>query len=316
VQCYYSSLTITIEHHHKYVLLNVAHAKLKNRSIMKLKKYIAGLLPTVVVSVAAGSVSLGVAIAAQAEDLQDLSKLFNTRACLNCDLSGSGLVFSDFARFNLSGTDFSDANLSRSDLRGANLSGANLSRASLLGANLNGADLSNANLSGADLNGVDLSNANLTGANLRGADLRGAYLVNAEFKDTNLEGVYLRGAIGIPTSAATATEFYTWGVMEAQGGGHKQAIAYFNQSLEVDPDFAFAYLGRSISRRQLGDLPGAIEDSKKAEELFTAIEHAEGIEVAHALTDALENPPKPGKSSSEFGAIVNTVGSMLLRFLL
>jgi uncharacterized protein YjbI with pentapeptide repeats len=211
---------------------------------MKLKKYIAGFLPAVVVAAAAGSVSLGGAIAANAEDIQDLNKLFNTKACQNCDLSGSGLVFSNFARFNLSGTDFSDANLSRSDLRGANLSGTNLARASLLGAKLNGADLSNANLSGADLNGVDLSNANLDGANLRGADLRGAYLVNAIFKDTNLEGAYLRGAVGIPTNAATASEFYTWGVMEAQGGGHRQAIAYFNQSLEVDPNFAFAYLGR------------------------------------------------------------------------
>ncbi|AFY68514.1 pentapeptide repeat protein [Thalassoporum mexicanum PCC 7367] len=283
---------------------------------MKLKKYIAGFLPAVVVAAAAGSVSLSVAIAAQAEDIQDLSKLFNMRECLNCDLSGSGLVFSDFARFNLSGTDFSDANLSRSDLRGANLSGANLARASLLGAKLNGADLSNANLSGADLNGVDLSNANLKGANLRGADLRGAYLVNADLDGANMEGVYLRGAIGIPTSAATASEFYTWGVMEAQGGAHKQAIAYFNQSLEVDPDFAFSYLGRAISRRFLGDWPGAIEDSKRAEELFTAIEHSEGVEVSSALTDALENPPKPGKSNSEFGAIVNTIGSMLLQFLL
>jgi uncharacterized protein YjbI with pentapeptide repeats len=282
---------------------------------MKLKKYIAGFLPAVVVAAAAGSVSLSVAIAAQAEDLQDLSKLFNTRECLNCDLSGSGLVFSDFARFNLSGTDFSDANLSRSDLRGTNLSGANLSRASLLGAKLNGADLSNANLSGADLNGVDLSNANLSGANLRGADLRGAYLVNAILDETNLEGVYLRGAIGVPTSAATASEFYTWGVMEAQGGGHQQAIAYFNQSLEVDPDFAFSYLGRAISRRQMGDLPGAIEDSKKAEALFTVIDHTEGIEVSQSLTDILENPPQPGKST-EFGAVVNTIGTMLLQFLL
>jgi hypothetical protein len=58
----------------------------------------------------------------------------------------------------------------------------------------------------------------------------------------------------------------------------------------------------------MGDLAGAIEDSKKAEELFTVIEHAEGIEVSHALTDILENPPKPGRSSSEFGAIINTVG--------
>jgi uncharacterized protein YjbI with pentapeptide repeats len=235
---------------------------------------------------------------AQAENIQHLSRAMSGE-CKKCDLKGSGLVFANLKGADLSGSDLSEANLSRSNLSGAKLNKVNLSRVSLLGADLRGADLSGANLSGAILNG---------------ADLRKAILTNANFDNADLTNAYLRGAIDIPTTAVKPDDFYAWGVEEARQGNHRGAINQFNQSLTIDPKFAYSYMARAISRKQLGDLQGAISDAQLAETFFKEQKNDEGIKVSTDLTKALQTPPDSGGDG--FGGIINVVGSVLLKFLL
>jgi uncharacterized protein YjbI with pentapeptide repeats len=250
---------------------------------------------------------------AQAENIQHLSRAMSGE-CKKCDLKGSGLVFANLKGADLSGSDLSEANLSRSNLSGAKLNKVNLSRVSLLGADLRGADLSGADLSGADLNSADLSGANLSGAILNGADLRKAILTNANFENADFTNAYLRGAIDIPTTAVKPDDFYAWGVEEARQGNHKGAINQFNQSLTIDPKFAYSYMARAISRKQLGDLQGAISDAQLAETFFQEQKNEEGVKVSKDLTKALQTPPDSGGDG--FGGIINVVGSVLLKFLL
>jgi hypothetical protein len=259
--------------------------------------------------------SLTIASTVQAENLQHLSRAMSSGECQKCDLSGSGLVLANLKGVDLTGSDLTDANLSRANLFGAKLGKTNLSRASLLGADLRGADLSSANLSGADLNGADLTGANLTGTNLNGADLRKATLTNANFENADFTNAYLRGAIDIPPSAVKSEDFYAWGVEEARKGNHRGAIEQFNQSLTVDGKFAYSYMARAISRKQLGDLQGAIADSQLAETFFQEQKNEEGIKVAKDLTKALKTPPDSG-GSDIFGSVVNMVGSLLLKFIM
>lgn len=68
----------------------------------------------------------------QAENIEHLNQLLQTKQCENCDLADAGLVM---------------INLQGANLRGANLVGANLSRADLTGADLRGANLTNASFS-------------------------------------------------------------------------------------------------------------------------------------------------------------------------
>ncbi|MEB3357140.1 MAG: pentapeptide repeat-containing protein, partial [Synechococcales bacterium] len=78
---------------------------------------------------------------AHGEDLEQLQQLLSTRACQNCDLSGTSFVYTDLSRVDLTGADLSRANLNRTNLRNANLRGANLTSAVLFNADLTGADL-------------------------------------------------------------------------------------------------------------------------------------------------------------------------------
>ncbi|WP_036946561.1 pentapeptide repeat-containing protein [Pseudanabaena sp. PCC 6802] len=259
--------------------------------------------------------SLTIASTAHAENLQHLSRAMSSGECQKCDLSGSGLVLANLKGVDLTGSDLTDANLSRANLFGAKLAKTNLSRASLLGADLRGADLSGANLSAADLNGADLTGANLTGTNLNGADLRKATLTNANFQNADFTNAYFRGAIDIPAAAVRSEEFYAWGVEEARRGNHRGAIEQFNQSLGVDGKFAYSYIGRAISRKQLGDLQGAIDDSKLAETFFQEQKNEEGVKVAKDLTKALQTPPDSG-GSDFLGSVINMAGSLLLKIFL
>jgi len=263
-------------------------------------------------------ISIVCADAVKAEKLEHVNQLLSTKVCQKCDLKGSGLVFSDLSGADLTGANLSGANLSRANLSNANLKNANLRGASLLGANLNGADFTGANLSGVDLNGSDLSGAILIKANLTGADLRNAYLQNADLQDAILDNAYMRGAVGIPASAGKASDFYAWGIEEARRNNHKGAIELFNQSLALDPKFPFSYMARAISRQQLGDRVGAIEDSKLSEKYFTEINHPEGVKVAQDLTKALQTPPSNngGGDGNFFSDIFMTAGSLFMQMLL
>jgi uncharacterized protein YjbI with pentapeptide repeats len=241
--------------------------------------------------------SLSFVIPAQAEDLMDLRQLMSTKQCENCDLSNSGLVMAN--------------------LRGANLRGANLSRVNLSRADLTGADLTGADLTGASLNGANLAGANLAGANLMGADLRDAYLMNTNLIGVDLNTVYLQGAMGIPNYAGTPEQFQRWAVEEANKGRYQVAVNYYNQALNLDPEYAPAYLGRGLLRYRIRDVKGAMQDAQIASQLFQDQENAQGYEASQNFIKGLEvvlNPESQGESGG-FGQFLTGLGSLLLRFL-
>jgi len=86
----------------------------------------------------------------------NLGRLFGTKKCYGCDLSGM-----DLSKRNLDGAD-----LEKADLTGCNLEKTNLQRANLKGAILIRANLRGANLKKADFYRADLTDADLAGANI------------------------------------------------------------------------------------------------------------------------------------------------------
>lgn len=238
--------------------------------------------------------TIGVANFASAENLDHTRQLLSTKKCQNCDLSSAGLVFAQ--------------------LSGANLSQANLTAANLSQATLSGADLTGANLSGASLNGANLSRAKLTGADLTGADLRGAFLSEADLTGTRLDNAALQGAIGLPSTAGSADDFYRWAIEAGRQRNYEKAIENLDQALIRKPDYAMALFKRGIARLELGDKAGAIQDSEQASVLFAKQGNAADAETAQKLVQTLKNPPK--ERSGTFGqTLLNVVGGLLQLFL-
>jgi tetratricopeptide (TPR) repeat protein len=237
------------------------------------------------------------AVPVLAENLEHTRQLLSTKACSGCDLSYAGLVFAQLA--------------------GADLSGANLVRANLAQADLTGANLSNANLVGASLSGANLMGANLQGANLQGADLRGAYLTDANLQDAILTNANLRGALGIPSYAVTAADLLLWGNEYAQQGNFEQAIAYYNESLLLEPEQAEVYLVRAAARNRLSDKNGAIADAKRASELYFVEGNQQGYDSATLFVAAMEaeiEASKKGRGGGGFFDTLGNIGVMLLQF--
>lgn len=238
--------------------------------------------------------TLYMAPAVQAENLEQTQQLLNTQQCVGCDLSGAGLVYANLLNANLSGANLKQANLSRANLRGADLSEADLSGANMVNANLSGANLSGANLSGADLRGAILSNVNLQGA--------------------RLDGMRFLGAVDLPEELATVENLYNLGLAEAERGNYQGAIDQFNRILEVKPDSASAYLARSLSRFKLGDRPGALEDAQQAQQLYQQQENQTGSQMATQLTEAVQAVQEAQEKQQE-ELQGNGIGSTILGLL-
>jgi tetratricopeptide (TPR) repeat protein len=224
----------------------------------------------------------GLTMPVMAENLEHIRQLLSTKSCPGCDLSAAGLVFAQLA--------------------GANLSGANLVRA---------------NLSQSDLTGADLSQANLVGASLSGANLAGAYLMDANLEDADLTNANLRGAVGIPIYAVTKEDLLVWGNEEAERGNFEHAIAYYNESLNLDPNYAQAYLSRSVARNRMSDKTGALTDAKRASEIYFVEGDQQGYDAAKLLTTALEaelEAAQRGRRGAGFFDTLGNIGVMLLQF--
>lgn len=237
----------------------------------------------------------------QAENLMHTNQLLTTGECMQCDLSSVGLVLAE--------------------LSGANLRGANLSRANLSRANLAGADLRGANLTGASLNGANLAGADLSGANLSSTDLRDAYLAGAYLYGTDLSVAYIQGAIGIPNYVGTPEQFNAWGVMEANNGNYNAALEHYNRSLSLDPEFAPAYLGRSLVFYRLGNEAQAVQNAAIASQLFEMQGHTRGKEMSNQFLEKIELAREAQKNRNTGGVspierFLGGVGSFLLQLLL
>ncbi len=234
---------------------------------------------------------------AKAENLQQTQQLLSTKQCQQCDLTNAGLVLADLAGADLSGADLSRANLSRANLTGANLAGANLT--------------------GTSLNGANLSGANLSGANLESTDLRDAILLNASLYGTSLKTAYIQGTMGIPQYAGTAEDFYAWGVVEADRGNYRAAINKYNQALSLKPDFAPAYLARSVALLNLSNYKAASQDAQVAATLFSVQQNPNGYQLAQNMIQGIaiaQNPPK-ARSGTSLGNALVSIGSLLLQFI-
>lgn len=210
------------------------------------------------------------ATAAWGENLAHISQLLQTRRCPGCDLRGAGLVM----------TDLRDA-----DLRGAALRGANLSRANLAGADLSGADLSNASLHGANLNGANLSNATLDNTDLRGAYLVGAYLEKVDLSKANVQGV-----VGLPSSVASAQQFYLWGVLEDRRGNFVGAANFYSQAISLEPNPSPCLSSQGGGEVSLWANPRGLERCGKSPELVPIPAKSGGVSPCHPFSATGKGP--------------------------
>ncbi|MBD2021323.1 pentapeptide repeat-containing protein [Leptolyngbya sp. FACHB-36] len=241
--------------------------------------------------------TVGISLPAGAENLEHVQQLLSSKQCPQCDLSNAGLVFAQLENATLSGANLTRANLSRADLRGADLRGANLTGASLFGANLIG--------------------ARLDGAILQETDLRASYLEGVTMDGAVSEGMQLQGAIGLPTTIGQAEDFYRWAMSDVQQKRFSPAIENFTQAIARKPDFAPAYLGRSVARVESGDRSGALKDAQQAETLFKTQGNTTALQAAQEYTQALQKaneqvtaPEK--KSRPSIGqALLNLVGGVV-----
>ncbi len=75
------------------------------------------------------------------------------------------------------------------------------------------------------------------------------------------------------TNVATkpkADDFYLQSVEKRNKADFQGAITDLNQAIRINPNYAFAYYRRAEARQNIGEKPKAIEDLKKAAELFAA----------------------------------------------
>jgi len=255
-----------------------------------------------------------------AEDLEHLRQLLSSKQCPMCNLSESGLSMAQLENADLTEADLSFANLDNADLSGATLSGADLTGALLYKADLRRANLAGANLAGANLIGADLSYADLTGANLAGANLSGAYMANAQIEGAIINTAILNGVIDFPGGVLTPEDYYRLAFVDARSGNHRGALEKHSLALQIDPNFAPAYLGRGVSRLQLGDGSGAIADWTVARTIFETQGNEEGFQTSQEFIEvtekAIEESKKRGNRRGGFMSIVNQLAPMLLQFLL
>ncbi|GCL35943.1 TPR repeat-containing protein [Sphaerospermopsis reniformis] len=68
--------------------------------------------------------------------------------------------------------------------------------------------------------------------------------------------------------------YFIQGLKQIESGDYRGAIANFNQVLNIDPNNAYAYIGRGFSRFSLGSYRGAKKDFDKALEITPDIAYA------------------------------------------
>ncbi|MBP0017569.1 MAG: pentapeptide repeat-containing protein [Cyanobacteria bacterium SBLK] len=235
---------------------------------------------------------------AKAENLPAIRQLLSSKQCVQCDLRHSSLILAD---------------LQGADLRGADLRFANFSQ-----ANLTGTDLSGANLTGASLNGANLAGAILVGSNFTGADLRNAYLMGATFSQTRLDGAYIQGTVGLPYLRESAESLYVRGVREASQNNYTGAIQYYDRALQVNPEFALAYLGRGFMLYRLTDERGAMQNVQIAAQLFEQQGNELGVKAVDDFVAYVQKQNNPTSGSGLGIDLLNILGgvtSSILPFL-
>lgn len=74
----------------------------------------------------------------------------------------------------------------------------------------------------------------------------------------------LTACLSFSTFAQNARQFYKTGLTFVEAGNHKDAIDQFTKALNIDPEYAQAYVERARSYEAIGDLQNAADDLKRA----------------------------------------------------
>jgi uncharacterized protein YjbI with pentapeptide repeats len=137
----------------------------------------------------AAMLSLGLAHAANPDDVKKALDTKTVPVCARCDLTGAD--FSNaFMRFaNLFQSDLSGAIFDRADMAGSFLEETKLDGARMFRTNASGAQFNRASLKNADLRETWLNYAHLKDADLSGADVTGAIFSTAQIQGADLSTV-------------------------------------------------------------------------------------------------------------------------------
>jgi tetratricopeptide (TPR) repeat protein len=153
--------------------------------------------------------------------------------------------------------------------------------------------------------------------------LRNSYLTNANLANVDLDTAYLDGVKGIANNAATPEQFHRWGVREGEKGNYTAAIAHFNQAIQIDPEFAPAYLGLGLIQYRFDNRIAAQQNVGIAAKLFKMQKHQLGYKTAtdfqQKMTLASEieaNNANRERGASNIGKFLGGVGSLLLQLML
>ena len=83
---------------------------------------------------------------------------------------------------------------------------------------------------------------------------------------------------------ALATNFYNSGVEKYEKGDYQGAIADYDKAIEINPQYADAYINRGIAKYDLKDYQGAIADYDKAIEINPQYADATTIVVVQRMS--------------------------------
>ena len=80
---------------------------------------------------------------------------------------------------------------------------------------------------------------------------------------------------------------YGIGQEHAKQDSHDQAIEYFDKTLELDPNYCYAYYFKAISLKELGRQAEAVEVAKHGHEIATSVNDGMARAELSALIQSL-----------------------------
>ena len=134
----------------------------------------------------AAVLSLGLARAADPDDVTAALDTTTVPVCARCDLTGADFRNAFMRLANLFQSDLSGAVFDRADMAGAFLEETKMDGVRMFRTNASGAQFNRASLKNADLRETWLNYAHLKDADLSGADLTGAIFSTAQIQGADL----------------------------------------------------------------------------------------------------------------------------------
>ncbi len=99
----------------------------------------------------------------------------------------------------------------------------------------------------------------------------GCFIINSEGKVSSLDPLCKKhNEEQKLRNVMKAQELYQQGFDRGRRGLYKEAIADYNQAINLNPDFAEAYVSRAIVRYLTEDKQGGVEDLQKAIAIYKA----------------------------------------------